>query len=108
MINMPQLPPEVVAVERLLKEAGGSTGGWDDADHERCVCACEKEKERKREREREKVCVCTHSILAIINTRKHAHAREGAPQSRTAQKKSRKKEKKKVRDTTPNKPGYVI
>eukprot|EP00277_Geminigera_cryophila_P009580 CAMPEP_0179406676 /NCGR_PEP_ID=MMETSP0799-20121207/1036_1 /TAXON_ID=46947 /ORGANISM="Geminigera cryophila, Strain CCMP2564" /LENGTH=462 /DNA_ID=CAMNT_0021177785 /DNA_START=72 /DNA_END=1461 /DNA_ORIENTATION=+ len=35
MINQPQLPPEVVAVDRILKEHGGSTGGWDDTDHER-------------------------------------------------------------------------
>ena len=35
MINQPLLPPEVVAVDRILKEEGGSTGGWDDADHER-------------------------------------------------------------------------
>jgi len=35
MLQVPQLPPEVVAVDRILKEEGGSTGGWDDVDHER-------------------------------------------------------------------------
>ena len=35
MISQPQLPPEVVAVDRILREEGGSTGGWDDGDHER-------------------------------------------------------------------------
>ncbi|EKX37378.1 hypothetical protein GUITHDRAFT_116491 [Guillardia theta CCMP2712] len=35
MLSQPLLPPEVVAVDRILKEEGGSTGGWDDADHER-------------------------------------------------------------------------
>eukprot|EP00802_Teleaulax_amphioxeia_P011061 Tamp_11091.p1 GENE.Tamp_11091~~Tamp_11091.p1 ORF type:complete len:511 (-),score=143.10 Tamp_11091:426-1760(-) len=35
MIQQPQLPPEVVAVDRILREEGGSTGGWDDVDHER-------------------------------------------------------------------------
>lgn len=29
------LPPEVLAVERILHEEGGSTGGWADPDHER-------------------------------------------------------------------------
>lgn len=29
------LPPEVLAVERMLREEGGATGGWDERDHER-------------------------------------------------------------------------
>ena len=33
--QQPLLPPEVVAVDRILKEEGGSTGGWSDGDHER-------------------------------------------------------------------------
>jgi hypothetical protein len=97
---MPQLPPEVVAVDRLLKEAGGSTGGWDDADHERCVfvcvcvCVCVCERERERERERENECVCPHTTLSIITMRQHAHAREGAPHRRTGPKRKEKKRKK--------------
>ena len=30
-----ELPPEVLAVERMLQEEGGTTGGWDERDHER-------------------------------------------------------------------------
>jgi len=35
MLQSPQLPPEVLAVERLLAEEGGATGGWDTRDHDR-------------------------------------------------------------------------
>ena len=28
-------PPQVLAVERILREEGGVTGGWDERDHER-------------------------------------------------------------------------
>lgn len=30
-----ELPAEVLAVERMLQEEGGTTGGWDERDHER-------------------------------------------------------------------------
>ena len=35
MFHAKELPPEVLAVERILREEGGTTGGWEERDHER-------------------------------------------------------------------------